>query len=209
MTALPLFWADAIWTSMFHLGPSILEKALRPILVYLFLVVLLRIFGKRELAQLNPFDLIVLLSLSNTLQNAMIGEDNSVTGGLIGAFSLCAINYIVVRFLFKHHRLDQWVEGKPAVLIKDGKIRRHALARELLSLSELLTIAHRQGFASLDEVQTCVLETGGSFSVEGKKPRQSAIDHQELLARIEDLARRIDDLKQLLGEDRRSLREEQ
>jgi uncharacterized membrane protein YcaP (DUF421 family) len=132
-----------------------------------------------------------------------------LTGGLIGAFSLCAVNYVVVRFLFKHRRLDQWIEGKPAVLIKDGKIRRHALARELLSLSELRTIVHRQGFASLDDVQNCVLETGGSFSVEGKKPRQSTIDHQELLARLEDLARQIGDIKQLLGEDRRSLREEQ
>ena len=198
MTTLPLLWADGMWTSMFHLGPSILEKALRPILVYLFLVVLLRVFGKRELAQLNPFDLIVLLSLSNTLQNAMIGEDNSVSGGLIGAFSLCAINYVVVRFLFRHHRLDRWIEGKPLVLIKDGKIRHKALARELLGLSELKTIAHRQGFASLDEVESCVLETGGWFSLEGKKPRQATLDHQEVVARLDDLARQVEDLKQLL-----------
>src|ERR1700760_169533 len=121
---------------MFHLQLPLLEKLLRPVIVYLVLIALLRVFGKRELAQLNPFDLIVLLSLSNTLQNAMIGEDNSLTGGLIGAFSLCAVNYAVVRFLFKHRRLDQWIEGKPTVLIKDGKIRPHALARELLSLSE-------------------------------------------------------------------------
>src|SRR3954470_5196835 len=156
MTELPLLWAEGpLWT-MFHLGTPIFEKALRPILVYFFLVLLLRVFGKRELAQLNPFDLIVLLSLSNTLQNAMIGDDNSVTGGLIGAFSLCAINYAVVRFLFKYHRLDQWIEGKPAVFIKDGKLRPKALAREMLSRSELLTIAHRQGFASLDEIESCV-----------------------------------------------------
>jgi uncharacterized membrane protein YcaP (DUF421 family) len=198
MTSLPLFWADAIWTSMFHLGPSIVEKALRPILVYLFLVVLLRIFGKRELAQLNPFDLIVLLSLSNTLQNAMIGDDNSVTGGLIGAFALCAINYAVVRFLFKHRRLDQLIEGKRTVLIEDGEIQHKALAAELLTTSELQSIVHRQGVATLDEVQTCVLETGGTFSVEGKKPRQSAIEHQELLARLEDLGRQIQELNQLL-----------
>jgi uncharacterized membrane protein YcaP (DUF421 family) len=198
MTAFPMIWADGIWTSMFHPGLPIFEKALRPILVYLFLVVLLRIFGKRELAQLNPFDLIVLLSLSNTLQNAMIGEDNSVTGGLIGAFSLCAINYVVVRFLFRHRRLDQWIEGKPAIFIQDGKVRTKALARELLSRSELETIVHHQGFASLDEVQSCVLETGGTFSVEGKKPRQSKVDHQEILDRMDELARQIDDLKQLL-----------
>jgi uncharacterized membrane protein YcaP (DUF421 family) len=198
MIDLPLLWAEGPPSSMFHLGLSIFEKAFRPIVVYLFLVILLRVFGKRELAQLNPFDLIVLLSLSNTLQNAMIGEDNSITGGLIGAFSLCAINYLVVRFLFKHHRLDQWIEGKPAVFIKDGKLRPKALARELLSRSELLTIAHRQGFGSLDEIESCVLETGGTFSIEPKLPRQAARDQAEVLARLDDLARQIEDLKQHL-----------
>jgi uncharacterized membrane protein YcaP (DUF421 family) len=198
MNPWPIFWADGLLTPMFHLGPSVAEKALRPILVYLFLVVLLRVFGKRELAQLNPFDLIVLLSLSNTLQNAMIGDDNSITGGLIGAFSLCAINYAVVRFLFKHHRLDQWIEGKPAVFIKDGKLRPRALARELVSRAELLTIAHRQGFASLDEIESCVLETGGTFSIEPKLPRQSARDQAAVLARLDDLALQIEDLRQLL-----------
>jgi uncharacterized membrane protein YcaP (DUF421 family) len=118
-TAPFLVWADGPWSAMFHLGPPVLEKVLRPILVYLFLVILLRIFGKRELAQLNPFDLVVLLCLSNTVQNAIIGEDNSVTGGLIGAVALCGINYAVIRFLFRHRRLDQIIEGKPTVLIKD------------------------------------------------------------------------------------------
>ncbi len=91
---------------MYVLGVPLLEKILRPIIVYLALVILLRIFGKRELAQLNPFDLVVLLSLSNTVQNAIIGNDNSVSGGLIGAFTLLAVNYLVVRFLFKHRRLE-------------------------------------------------------------------------------------------------------
>jgi uncharacterized membrane protein YcaP (DUF421 family) len=198
MIDLPLLWADGSPAPMFHLGLSIFEKAFRPIVVYVFLVILLRVFGKRELAQLNPFDLIVLLSLSNTLQNAMIGDDNSITGGLIGAFSLCAINYVVVRFLFKHHRLDQWIEGKPAVFIKDGKLRPRALAKELLSRSELLTIAHRQGFASLDEIESCVLESGGTFSIEPKLPRPSARDQAAILARLDDLARQIEDLKQHL-----------
>jgi uncharacterized membrane protein YcaP (DUF421 family) len=198
MIDLPLLWAAEAPSPMFHLGLSVFEKAFRPIVVYVFLVILLRIFGKRELAQLNPFDLIVLLSLSNTLQNAMIGDDNSITGGLIGAFSLCAINYMVVRFLFKHHRLDQWIEGKPAVFIKDGKLRPKALARELLSRSELLTIAHRQGFASLDEIESCVLETGGTFYIEPKQPRQSARHQAAILDRLDDLARQIEDLKQHL-----------
>ncbi len=95
---------------MFRVGVPVAEKILRPLIVYLFLVVLLRVFGKRELATLNPFDLVVLLSLSNTVQNAIIGEDNSVTGGLIGATALLTVNYLVIRFLFKHRRLDQILE---------------------------------------------------------------------------------------------------
>ena len=77
---------------------------LRPVIVYLCLVVFLRIFGKRELAQLNPFDLVVLLSLANTVQNAMIGDDNSVTGGIVGAFSLLAINWVLMWLLFGRRR---------------------------------------------------------------------------------------------------------
>src|SRR5450432_1963896 len=106
-------------TDMFVLKLPILEKILRPILVYFFLVLMLRVFGKRELAQLNPFDLVVLLSLSNTVQNAIIGEDNSLVGGFIGAFALLSVNYLVVRFLFKHRRLDQLVEGEPTILVEN------------------------------------------------------------------------------------------
>src|ERR1700731_2866724 len=99
-----------IWTNMFVLGVPIAEKIFRPIIVYIFLIIGLRLSGKRELAQLNPFDLIVLLTLSNTVQNAIIGDDNTVLGGIIGATSLLAINYIVVRFLYDHSKLDQIVE---------------------------------------------------------------------------------------------------
>src|ERR1700726_2313437 len=98
------------WKDMFVLSLPLAEKILRPIFVYAFLVIVLRLSGKRELVQLNPFDLVVLLTLSNTVQNAIIGEDNSVTGGLVGATSLLATNYLVVRFLYNHKKLDQLVE---------------------------------------------------------------------------------------------------
>ena len=137
-----------MWGDIFALGAPVVEKILRPALVYLFLVVALRVFGKRELAQLNPFDLVVLLSLSNTVQNAIIGNDNSLTGGLIGAFALLSINYVVVRYLFRHRRLDQLFEGKPTVLIDHGKVIKPALAKELLTRAELMTVLHRQGFGS-------------------------------------------------------------
>src|SRR5437773_4166721 len=100
---------------MFFLGLPIAEKIIRPVVVYAFLIIGLRLSGKRELAQLNPFDLVVLLTLSNTVQNAIIGEDNSVTGGIIGAVSLLTTNYLVVRFLYDHRRLDEAVEGSPDV----------------------------------------------------------------------------------------------
>ncbi|HEX8098235.1 MAG TPA: YetF domain-containing protein, partial [Pyrinomonadaceae bacterium] len=174
--------------------PPILEKMLRPTIAYIFLVVGLRIFGKRELAQLNPFDLVVLLSLSNTVQNAIIGKDDSVTGGLIGATTLLAVNYFVVRFLFKHRRLDQLVEGKATRLIENGRLRRGEMAKELLTESELLVVAHRQGFSSLKDVETCTLEPGGTFYLQGKEPPASERQHRELCARLDDLARQVAEL---------------
>lgn len=107
-----------IWKDMFVMSLPVLEKILRPVIVYIFLVIMLRLSGKRELVQLNPFDLVVLLTLSNTVQNAIIGEDNSVTGGILGATSLLAINYLVVRFLYSHKTLDQLVEGKADILME-------------------------------------------------------------------------------------------
>src|ERR1700738_4183802 len=110
------------WKDMFVLGLPLAEKILRPIFVYAFLVISLRLSGKRELVQLNPFDLVVLLTLSNTVQNAIIGDDNSVSGGIIGASSLLVVNYLVVRFLYNHRKLDQLVEGKATALVRDGQI---------------------------------------------------------------------------------------
>ena len=192
-------FASALWgaasSDVFHLTTPLLEKVIRPVIVYAFLVILLRIFGKRELAQLNPFDLVVLLSLSNTVQNAIIGNDNSVTGGLIGAFALLSVNYIVVRFLFKHRRLDQLLEGTPAMLINQGRIRHKALAKELMNEHELLTVAHRQGFASLHEVENCVLEPGGTFFMEGKQPPAQQRRHDELIKNIEKLSSQIEELR--------------
>src|SRR5438132_2810021 len=101
----------ALWRDLFHPDVSILEKIIRPVLVYFFLIIGLRLAGKRELAQLNTFDLVVLLTLSNTVQNAIIGNDNSLSGGLIGATALLVTNALFVRFLYSHEKLDRLVEG--------------------------------------------------------------------------------------------------
>ncbi len=189
-------WFSLLAHDMFWLSLPVAEKMLRPLIVYGFLVVALRIFGKRELAQLNPFDLVVLLTLSNTVQNAIIGEDNSVTGGLVGAFTLLAVNYLVVRFLFRHRRLDQILAGEPTVLITHGQIDRAALTKELLTESELLTVAHRQGFESLHEIRLCVLEPGGTFFMEGKTPRADVQRHTELMEQLAQLRLQITQLQQ-------------
>jgi uncharacterized membrane protein YcaP (DUF421 family) len=176
-----------IWSDMLHPDITIIEKIIRPVIVYFFLVIGLRLAGKRELAQLNPFDLVVLLTLSNTVQNAIIGNDNSVTGGLIGASTLLVVNYVVVRFLFNHEKLDRLVEGDPDVLIENGKIKHERLKKELITMSELETAAHRQGFSSLDEVDSAVLEPGGTIAFIGKKPGPEAERHAELVAKLEQL----------------------
>lgn len=184
-----------MFDSMFSLPLPVLEKLLRPVAVYLFLVVLLRVFGKRELSQLNPFDLVVLLCLSNTVQNAIIGPDNSLTGGLTGAFALAGVNYLVVRFLLRHRRLDEVLAGRPTLLIENGRLMPAALAKEMMSRAELLTVLHRQGISSVSDVEKCTLQPGGAFDMVAIAPSASERRHQELLARLDHLQRQLDELK--------------
>jgi uncharacterized membrane protein YcaP (DUF421 family) len=170
-----------------------IEKVIRPVIVYFALVLLLRAFGKRELAQLNPFDLVVLLCLANTLQNAIIGEDNTVVGGIIGAFSLLLVNWGTVRFLLRHRRLDQLLEGQPTVLIKQGRVVKQALAREMMTVAELAVVVHRQGFSGLDQIEQCVLEPGGTFAITAKAGAR--IGPSDLMERMEAIQKQLGDLR--------------
>ena len=180
-----------IFNHMFLLPLPILEKLARPVIVYLVLVVLLRIFGKRELGQLNPFDLVVLLSLSNTVQNAIIGEDNSVTGGVIGAFGLLAINWLVVRMLFRSRRLTRVFEGRATVLVRDGQIDQRALKHESRTREELIEVIHRQGFEDVHQVRCCELEPNGSYYVEAFDPSAADKRQLEVLKRLDALSRDV------------------
>jgi uncharacterized membrane protein YcaP (DUF421 family) len=184
-----------MWHDLFILNVPILEKILRPVIVYAFLIIGLRLAGKRELAQLNPFDLVVLLTLSNTVQNAIIGEDNSVAGGLIGATTLLLVNYLVIRFLFTHERVDRFVEGDPDVLIDHGRIQENNLKRELLTRQELETAAHRQGFSTLREIDRAVIEPGGGIFFAGKKPTANEEQQSELVKRLDAIAAQLDELR--------------
>jgi uncharacterized membrane protein YcaP (DUF421 family) len=180
-----------IFDHMFQMPLPLLEKLARPVIVYIVLVLLLRLFGKRELAQLNPFDLVVLLSLSNTVQNAIIGEDNSVTGGVIGAIGLLAINWLVVRVLFRSKRLTRALEGRATILVRNGQIDQKALERESLTREELLEVIHRQGFEYIHQVHKCELEPNGTFYVEALDPSAADKHHSELLARLDALSREV------------------
>ena len=186
---------SVMWGNMFHLALPVLEKIMRPILVYIFLVVVLRLAGKRELAQLNPFDLVVLLTLSNTVQNAIIGDDNSVTGGVIGAATLLLANYIFVRFLYNHPKVDAVVEGKSDMLMERGKMDKRKLAKELITLPELEAAAHKQGFDSLADVDCARIEPGGTISFTAKKPSTDEMRHKELMDRIDRLSSELKQLK--------------
>jgi uncharacterized membrane protein YcaP (DUF421 family) len=175
----------------------VLEKSLRPFLVYLFLAVMLRWFGKRVLAQLNPFDLVVYLSLANIVQNALIGDDNSVTGGLIGASALLLINNVVVRFVFEHRILERFFRNKPTVLIEHGRVRRKNLARQHLTESEMLTAAHRQGYSNLKEIEHCELDSGGAFFIQGKPQKRADVEDMlsEIIERLDELNRQVAELR--------------
>jgi uncharacterized membrane protein YcaP (DUF421 family) len=183
-----------VWTDMFVPGVPLVEKVVRVLIVYFVLVMLVRLAGRRELAQLNPFDLIVLLMLSNTVQNAIIGSDNSLLGGIIGAVTLIGTNWLVVRFMYRHEKLDRVFEGDPVTLVEDGHVFKECLDHELITVAELEAAAHRQGFGSLAEVGRAVLEPGGTLSFVGRnEPVRHAArgGDNEVLARLEEIKRML------------------
>ena len=129
-----------------------------------------------------------MLTISNTVQNAIIGNDNSVLGGLIGAATLLVVNYIVVRFVYFHESLDRMIEGSPDTLIENGRIREDRLKKELITRSELEEAAHKQGFASLELIDCAILEPGGSISFMAKQPQPEETRYQEILKRLDALS---------------------
>jgi uncharacterized membrane protein YcaP (DUF421 family) len=150
-----------MWQDIFDLHVSAGEKVLRAVLIYLFLIAILRIVGKRELGQANTLDLVVLLLVANAVQNGIIGDDLSVTGAVIGAVTLFAINEVVSRTTYAFPWAARALEGDPSLLISEGKPIHKALRRSGISLPELRASARRQGFADLGAVHTAILETNG------------------------------------------------
>src|SRR5262245_35756076 len=187
------------WSDLLVPGEPLVAKIIRPIIIYVFLVIGLRLGGKRELAQLSPFDIIVLLTLSNTVQNAIIGNDNSITGGMIGAVALLAVNALVVRFLYRHEQIDKIVEGEAIVLIENGQLRPDCCERELITIAELESAAHKQGFASLQEVDRAVLEPGGTLALVGRKPDVQTMRAEEIISRLNGIQQQLAGMQQALA----------
>lgn len=181
-----------MWNDMLVLGVPLAEKALRTLVVYAFLIICLRLAGKRELAQLNSFDLVVLLLLSNTVQNAIIGNDNSLVGGLFGATTLIVINWVLVRVSYKHRRFDRLLEGDPITLVQNGKLLEDQCAKQLITQMEIEIAARKQGFDSLADVREAVLEPGGALTFAGKEPSLDEKHYRDLIERLDRIAQRVE-----------------
>ncbi len=150
---------------MWNLAIPIWELVLRSAVVYAFLIVLLRLTGKRQIGQLAPFDLVLLLVLSNAVQNSMNGGDNSLVGGLVSAATLVALNYGIGYATFKSKRLEALIEGRPHVIIHNGRIFEDVRRRANLTHHELSAALRRAGCSCAEEVQAAILENNGSISV--------------------------------------------
>lgn len=169
---------------LFHMGISVGEKALRAVIVYGFLLLALRVLGKRELAQQNTLDLLVILLVANAVQNGIIGNDNSVTGAIVGATVIFGLHRLFGALAYRYPLADQMLEGSPSYLIKDGKPVRRTLRHEQISHPQLLSMARRQGFDSLDRIESAVLETDGSVKFRAAGERHEDVAPTPARARV-------------------------
>jgi uncharacterized membrane protein YcaP (DUF421 family) len=155
-----------MWGDLATMGVPLADKIIRTVVVYLALLVLLRLVGKRDLAQLNSFDLVVMLLLSNVVQNAIIGEDNSLLGGLVGAVTLLAVNWLVAWLAAGPARVGRLLEGAPTVLAEDGRYRWATLRRLGLRRADVDVAIARQGGSGVEQTRQVSLEPGGTVLVE-------------------------------------------
>ncbi len=179
-------------------GIGIAEKILRPAAVYFMLILGLRLAGKREMAQLNPFDMVVLFSLTNAVQNAIIGNDNSLSGGMIGGATLLLLNYFVIKMIYNNKWLQRLFEGEPDKLIVNGKIQTDSLKKELITIEELVEAAHKQGIAALSEVDEAILDPDGVISFISREPTPEIIRHEEITKKLNNITLELVHIKQEL-----------
>jgi uncharacterized membrane protein YcaP (DUF421 family) len=174
-----------------NLPVSLLEKIIRPVVIYLVLVFALKVFGKRILAQLNPFDLVVLLTLSNTVQNAIIGNDTSLSGGVVGAAALLIVNSTLVRIYYRGPSLAHRMKENDICLIQNYQLQEDALKQLHINIGELTALAHERGFDDIRDVETAALYPNGTIYMKGADQRDSA--------RINQILKELHALRQEVG----------
>jgi uncharacterized membrane protein YcaP (DUF421 family) len=186
-----------MWNSITHLDLSVAEKVIRPLIIYTFLVVALRLSGKREIGQHNALELVVLLAVANAVQNGIIGVDTSITGALIGATTLFTVNWLLEYSVSRNQKLHQLIIGRPASLILAGQVNHKALRRQRLSEEDLLEDAIEQGARNLNDVESAVLGANGHIAVT-LRPDMLLEDH------IAALSKQIVELRQVITESNRN-----
>jgi uncharacterized membrane protein YcaP (DUF421 family) len=189
-----------LWSNLMQLGTpdtithpvTLLEKVLRPMVVYLLLVYGLRRFGKRILAQLNPFDFVVLLTISNTVQNAIIGNDTSLLGGALGAATLLGVNAILVRIFYRGPSKEHMQQAeRDIVLIDQGHLQEQEMRRLHINAGELTAKAHERGFDSLEDVECATLYPNGTIYFQAKSAMTETARYAELIRRMDLLSTQL------------------
>jgi uncharacterized membrane protein YcaP (DUF421 family) len=183
-----------MWSHLFDLHLSLGEKVLRAVIIYLFLVIALRLVGKRELSQLNTLDFVVLLAVANAVQNGLIGNDNSVTGALVGAVTLFVVDAVLAYVLFRQLRLRTIVQGTPTILIDRGVVLDHELRREELTREDLLSALQSSGATTFDDVERAWLEPSGKVVFVPKTPSLATQQYDDLRRRLDHLTALVEDL---------------
>jgi uncharacterized membrane protein YcaP (DUF421 family) len=176
-----------MWHSMFDLNPSILEKIIRPLVVYLFLVVAIRIGGQREIGQNNALQLVLLLSVANAVQNGIIGIDDSLTGAVIGAVTLFLANGVIEVLASRSHRFHNLVIGHPVELVSLGIVKTRTLRRQRMSINDVLQASVAAGASGVEDVQRAVLNANGEIVVTLKSSQSIPDQIKELSLKIDKL----------------------
>jgi len=193
-----------LWSNLMQLGTpdttthpvSLIEKIVRPVVVYLLLVFGLRTFGKRILAQLNPFDFVVLLTISNTVQNAIIGNDTSLFGGTLGAATLLSVNALLVRAFYRGPSKDLMLQSdRDILLINHGHLQEQAMRRLHINAGELTAKAHERGFDSLEDVECATLYPNGTIYFQAKSAMTETARYAELIRRMDLLSTELSALR--------------
>ncbi len=154
-----------MWHSILHLDPSILEKIVRPIIIYVFLLIALRLGGQREISQTNALQFVLLLSVANAVQNGIIGNDVSVSGAIIGAVTLFLVNGIVEIVTSRSPRAHALVLGRPAELVIHNRVQVRTLRRQRLSEDDLTQAAISAGGETLHDIERATLASDGTIHV--------------------------------------------